>query len=174
VIANAAQLRHVDGRSRGPSRIPQDSWTPTSSEWPRRFTRSLGRCAASERHPGRHRQRRRLSRLPGGSAYSASKSAAITYLRVCAWSSAARACRGHDLSRLHSTPMTAANRYPMPFIIDATRRPGGSPRAIAAKTPLRGHPLAEWRSFVRASPSAALAVRPVVRQRPRKARGLPL
>lgn len=58
--------------------------------------------------------------LPGAGAYSASKSAAVTYLE-----SLRVECRGSGVSVVTiapgyiATPMTAANPYPMPFILPA-------------------------------------------------------
>jgi short-subunit dehydrogenase len=72
--------------------------------------------------------------LPGGGAYSASKSAAITYLeslRVELHGSGVAVvtiCPGYI-----RTPMTAVNRYPMPFIMDANEAAGRFARAIARK-----------------------------------------
>ncbi|HEY6720037.1 MAG TPA: SDR family oxidoreductase [Burkholderiales bacterium] len=72
--------------------------------------------------------------LPGGSAYSASKSAAITYLeslRVELHGSGVAVvtiCPGYI-----RTPMTAGNRYRMPFIMDADEAAPRFARVIAGK-----------------------------------------
>lgn len=72
--------------------------------------------------------------LPGATAYSASKAAAIRYLeglRVELWPSGVRVvtiCPGYI-----ATPMTAANPYPMPFIIDAEDAARRFARAIDAQ-----------------------------------------
>src|SRR5262249_24026353 len=72
--------------------------------------------------------------LPGGSAYSASKAAAISYLeslRVelhASGVSVVTICPGYI-----RTPMTAENRYRMPFLIDADDAARRMARVIAAK-----------------------------------------
>jgi len=72
--------------------------------------------------------------LPGGGAYSASKSAAITYLeslRVELRGSGVAVvtlCPGYI-----RTPMTASNRYRMPFIMDADEAARRFARVIARK-----------------------------------------
>jgi len=72
--------------------------------------------------------------LPGGSAYSASKWPLYTYLESPARGAprlgvaVVTICPGYI-----RTPMTAANRYPMPFIIDADEAARRFARAIAAK-----------------------------------------
>lgn len=72
--------------------------------------------------------------LPGASAYSASKAAAIRYLeslRVELRGSGVQVttiCPGFI-----ATPMTARNPYPMPFIIDAGEAARRFARAIAAR-----------------------------------------
>jgi len=72
--------------------------------------------------------------LPGGGAYSASKSAAITYLESLrvelhgSGISVVTICPGYI-----RTPMTAANRYRMPFLIDADDAARRMARLIAAK-----------------------------------------
>jgi short-subunit dehydrogenase len=74
--------------------------------------------------------------LPGGSAYSASKAAAISYLeslRVELRDSGVRVstiCPGYV-----STPMTIANPYPMPFLLSAEAAARKIVRAIARGTP---------------------------------------
>jgi len=113
------------------------------------FTRSLRRC-------GRKRAARwsespasgRLSRPARGSAYSASKSAAITYLeslRVELYGSGVAVvtiCPGYI-----RTPMTAANRYRMPFIIGRGRGgPAVRARHRGKNAALRSSP-GRWRSF---------------------------
>jgi short-subunit dehydrogenase len=113
--------------------------------------------------------------LPGGSAYSASKSAAITYLeslRVELHGSGVAVvtiCPGYI-----RTPMTAANRYPMPFIIDADEAARRFARVIARK---RRFAVIPWQmalvSFVLRHLPRWLFDRLFARA-PRKARGLPL
>ena len=72
--------------------------------------------------------------LPGGSAYSASKSAAITYLESLrvelhgSGVSVVTICPGYI-----RTPLTADNRYRMPFLIDADDAARRMARVIAAK-----------------------------------------
>ncbi len=72
--------------------------------------------------------------LPGGGAYSASKSAAITYLE-----SLRVELRGSGVAVVTICPgyirtaMTAANRYRMPFIIEAEDAAPRFARAIAGK-----------------------------------------
>ncbi len=72
--------------------------------------------------------------LPGGGAYSASKSAAITYLESLrvelhgSGVSVVTICPGYV-----RTPMTAGNRYPMPFLMDADEAAWRMARAIAAR-----------------------------------------
>jgi NAD(P)-dependent dehydrogenase (short-subunit alcohol dehydrogenase family) len=72
--------------------------------------------------------------LPGGGAYSASKSAAITYLESLrvelhgSGVSVVTICPGYI-----RTPMTAANRYRMPFLIDADEAARRMARVIEAK-----------------------------------------
>ena len=73
--------------------------------------------------------------IPGGGAYSASKSAAITYcesLRVelrCSGVSVVTICPGYI-----RTPMTAVNKFKMPFLIDVDEAVKRFARAIEAKT----------------------------------------
>ncbi len=73
--------------------------------------------------------------IPGGGAYSASKSAAITYcesLRVelCGSGiSVVTICPGYI-----RTPMTAVNKFKMPFLIDVDEAARRFARAIDAKT----------------------------------------
>ena len=73
--------------------------------------------------------------LPGASAYSASKAAAISYLeslRVELHDSGVKVvtiCPGYI-----KTPMTALNPYPMPFIIDADEAAARMARAIKRQT----------------------------------------
>lgn len=72
--------------------------------------------------------------LPGGGAYSSSKSAAITYLESLrvelhgSGVSVVTICPGYI-----RTPMTAGNRYRMPFLIDADNAARRMARVIAAK-----------------------------------------
>ncbi len=112
--------------------------------------------------------------LPGGGAYSASKSAAITYLESLrvelhgSGISVVTICPGYI-----RTPMTSANRYRMPFLIDADDAAQRMARLIAAK---RRFAVVPW-------PMALVSV--VLRRlprwlfdrlfahAPRKARGLP-
>jgi short-subunit dehydrogenase len=74
--------------------------------------------------------------LPGGGAYSASKSAAITYLeslRVELYGSGVSVvtiCPGYI-----RTPMTAKNRYRMPFLMDADEAARRIARVITARRP---------------------------------------
>jgi len=112
--------------------------------------------------------------LPGGSAYSASKSAAITYLeslRVELHGSGVAVvtiCPGYI-----RTPMTAANRYRMPFIMDADEAARRFARVIAGK---RRFAVIPWQMAI-----VSLVLRHLPRwlfdrlfaRAPRKARGLP-
>lgn len=112
--------------------------------------------------------------LPGGSAYSASKSAAVTYLeslRVELHGSGVAVvtiCPGYI-----RTPMTAANRYRMPFIIDADEAAPRFARVIARK---RRFAVIPWQMAL-----VSLVLRNLPRwlfdrlfaRAPRKARGLP-
>lgn len=112
--------------------------------------------------------------LPGGAAYSASKSAAITYLeslRVelhASGVSVVTICPGYI-----RTPMTAANRYRMPFLIDADDAAGRMARVISAK---RRFAVIPWQMAL-----VSILLRRVPRwlfdrlaaRAPRKARGLP-
>ena len=72
--------------------------------------------------------------LPGAGAYSASKSAAITWLealRVELYGSGVDVvtiCPGFI-----ATPLTAVNRYPMPFLLGAPQAARRIARAIGAK-----------------------------------------
>ena len=113
--------------------------------------------------------------LPGGGAYSASKSAAITYLeslRVELHGSGVAVvtiCPGYI-----RTAMTASNRYRMPFIIDADDAARRFARAIAGK---RRFAVIPWQMAL-----VSFALRRLPRwlfdrlfaRAPRKARGLPL
>ncbi|HEY6240273.1 MAG TPA: SDR family oxidoreductase [Burkholderiales bacterium] len=113
--------------------------------------------------------------LPGGSAYSASKSAAITYLeslRVELHGSGVAVvtiCPGYIRS-----PMTAANRYRMPFIMDADEAAPRFARVIAGK---RRFAVIPWQMAL-----VSIVLRHLPRwlfdrlfaRAPRKARGLPL
>ena len=113
--------------------------------------------------------------LPGGGAYSASKSAAIKYLeslRVELHGSGVAVvtiCPGYI-----RTAMTASNRYRMPFIIDADEAARRFARAIAGK---RRFTVIPWQmalaSFVLRRLPRWLFDRLFARA-PRKARGLPL
>jgi len=113
--------------------------------------------------------------LPGGGAYSASKSAAITYLeslRVELYGSGVAVvtiCPGYV-----RTPLTAVNRYRMPFIIDAEDAARRIARAIARK---RRFAVIPWQmalvSFVLRRIPRWLYDRLFARA-PRKPRGLPL
>lgn len=73
--------------------------------------------------------------LPGAGAYSASKSAAISYLeslRVELYGSGVAVvtvCPGYI-----ATPMTAGNPYPMPFILSAEAAAGKIARAVASRS----------------------------------------
>ena len=111
--------------------------------------------------------------LPGGGAYSASKSAAITYLESLrvelhgSGVSVVTICPGY----IH-TPMTAGNRYPMPFLIDADDAARRIARVIASR---RRFAVIPWRMAL-----VSVVLRWVPRwlydrlfaQAPRKARGL--
>lgn len=112
--------------------------------------------------------------LPGGGAYSASKSAAITYLeslRVELHGSGVYVvtiCPGYI-----RTPMTAVNRYRMPFLIDADDAARRMARVIAAK---RRFAVIPWQMAL-----VSIVLRGLPRwlfdrlaaRAPRKARGLP-
>jgi short-subunit dehydrogenase len=84
--------------------------------------------------------------LPGATAYSASKAAAIRYLeglRVELRSSGVKVvtiCPGYI-----RTPMTAKNPYPMPFIIDA---PDAAQRFAAAIDSGRGYHVIPWQMAI--------------------------
>ena len=113
--------------------------------------------------------------LPGGGAYSASKSAAITYLE-----SLRVELRGSGVAVVTICPgyirtaMTASNRYPMPFIIDADEAARRFAGAIARK---RRFTVIPWQMAL-----VSFALRHLPRwlfdrlfaRAPRKARGLPL
>jgi hypothetical protein len=112
--------------------------------------------------------------LPGGGAYSASKSAAITYLESLrvelhgSGVSVVTICPGYI-----RTPMTAANVYRMPFLIDADDAARRMARVIAARRRLAVIP---WQMAL-----VAIVLRLLPRWlydrlaagAPRKARGLP-
>ncbi|HET7765980.1 MAG TPA: SDR family oxidoreductase [Burkholderiales bacterium] len=112
--------------------------------------------------------------LPGGGAYSASKSAAITYLESLrvelhgSGVSVVTLCPGYI-----RTPMTAENRYRMPFLIDADDAARRMARVIAARRRLAVIP---WQMAL-----VSLVLRRLPRWvfdrlfagAPRKARGLP-
>ena len=112
--------------------------------------------------------------LPGGGAYSASKSAAITYLESLrvelhgSGISVVTICPGYI-----RTPMTAANRYRMPFLIDADDAALRMARVIAAR---RRFAVIPWQMAL-----VSLVLRRLPRwlfdrlfaNAPRKARGLP-
>ena len=112
--------------------------------------------------------------LPGAGAYSASKSAAIAYLeslRVELHGSGVvvvTICPGYI-----RTPMTAVNRYRMPFIIDAGDAARRIARAIARK---RRFAIIPWQMAL-----VAFVLRRLPRwlydrlfaRAPRKPRGLP-
>jgi short-subunit dehydrogenase len=111
--------------------------------------------------------------LPGGGAYSASKAAAITYLESLrvelhgSGVSVVTICPGYV-----RTPLTAANSYRMPFLIDADDAARRIGRIVAAK---RRFAVVPWRMAL-----VAVVLRRVPRwlfdrlfaQAPRKARGL--
>jgi hypothetical protein len=112
--------------------------------------------------------------LPGGGAYSASKSAAITYLESLrvelrgSGVSVVTLCPGYI-----RTPMTAANRYRMPFLIDADEAARRMARVISAK---RRFAVIPWQMAL-----VSIVLRRLPRwlydrmaaRAPRKARGLP-
>jgi short-subunit dehydrogenase len=112
--------------------------------------------------------------LPGGGAYSASKSAAITYLESLrvelhgSGVSVVTICPGYV-----RTALTARNRYPMPFLIDADDAARRMARVIAAR---RRFAVIPWRMGL-----VAVVLRALPRwlfdrlfaRAPRKARGLP-
>jgi NAD(P)-dependent dehydrogenase (short-subunit alcohol dehydrogenase family) len=112
--------------------------------------------------------------LPGGGAYSASKSAAVTYLeslRVelhASGVSVVTICPGYI-----RTPLTAQNRYRMPFLIDADDAARRMARVIAAR---RSFAVIPWQmalvGFVLRRLPRWLYDRLFARA-PRKARGLP-
>jgi short-subunit dehydrogenase len=61
-----------------------------------------------------------LRGLPGASAYSASKAAAIRYLEALRVENRSRGVRVTTICPGYiATPMTAANPYPMPFLLEA-------------------------------------------------------
>jgi len=112
--------------------------------------------------------------LPGGGAYSASKSAAITYLESLrvelhgSGVSVVTICPGYI-----RTPMTAKNRYRMPFLMDADEAARRMARVIAAK---RRFAVIPWQMAL-----VGIVLRRLPRWlydrlaagAPRKARGLP-
>jgi short-subunit dehydrogenase len=112
--------------------------------------------------------------LPGGGAYSASKAAAITYLESLrvelhgSGVSVVTICPGYI-----RTPMTAANRYRMPFLIDADDAARRMAHVIAAN---RRFAVIPWQMAL-----VAIVLRRLPRwlydrlaaRAPRKARGLP-
>jgi short-subunit dehydrogenase len=112
--------------------------------------------------------------LPGGGAYSASKSAVITYLeslRVELRGSGVAVvtiCPGYV-----RTPMTAVNHYRMPFMIDADDAARRFARAIAVK---RRFAVIPWQMAL-VAPVLRLLPRwlydRLFAHAPRKARGLP-
>lgn len=72
--------------------------------------------------------------LPGGSAYSASKSAAITYLESLRVELRSSGVAVTTVSPGYiATPMTAINPYPMPFILPAAVAAAKTARAIAQR-----------------------------------------
>jgi short-subunit dehydrogenase len=83
-----------------------------------------------------------LRGLPGASAYSASKAAAIRYLEALRVENRARGvtvttvCPGYI-----RTPMTAANPYPMPFILEADEAARRIARVIDAR---RAYAIVPW------------------------------
>jgi len=113
--------------------------------------------------------------LPGSGAYSASKAAAITYLESLraelhgSGVAVVTICPGYI-----RTPMTAVNRYSMPFIIDADDAARRIARAIARRRRLAVIP---WQMAIAA---AVLRILPgwlydrLFARAPRKERGLPL
>ena len=112
--------------------------------------------------------------LPGGGAYSASKAAAITYLESLrvelhgSGVSVVTICPGYV-----RTPLTAQNRYRMPFLIDADDAARRMARVIAAQ---RRFAVIPWRMGL-----VGVVLRALPRwlfdrlfaRAPRKARGLP-
>jgi short-subunit dehydrogenase len=112
--------------------------------------------------------------LPGGGAYSASKSAAITYLESLrvelhgSGVSVVTICPGYI-----RTPMTAKNRYRMPFLMDADEAARRMARVIAAR---RRFAVIPWQMAL-----VGIVLRRLPRWlydrlaagAPRKARGLP-
>jgi NAD(P)-dependent dehydrogenase (short-subunit alcohol dehydrogenase family) len=112
--------------------------------------------------------------LPGGGAYSASKSAAVTYLESLRVElhgtgvSVVTICPGYI-----RTPLTEQNRYPMPFLLDADDAARRMVRVIAAK---RSFAVIPWQMAL-----VAFVLRRLPRwlydrlfaRAPRKARGLP-
>ncbi len=112
--------------------------------------------------------------LPGGGAYSASKSAAITYLESLraelhgSGVSVVTICPGYI-----RTPMTAANRYRMPFLIDADDAARRMARVIAAR---RRFAVIPWQMALVSSVLRALPrwlFDRLAARAPRKTRGLP-
>ena len=113
--------------------------------------------------------------LPGAGAYSASKAAAITWLESLrielsgSGVSVVTVCPGYI-----ATPMTQANRYRMPFLLDADEAARRIARAIAAKRRVAVIP---WQM---ALASLALRAMPgwlferLSARAPRKSRDLPL
>jgi len=112
--------------------------------------------------------------LPGGGAYSASKSAAITYLESLrvelrgSGVSVVTICPGYI-----RTPLTAGNRYRMPFLIDPDDAARRMVRVIAAK---RRFAVIPWQMAL-----VSVVMRRLPRwlydrlfaRAPRKSRGLP-
>jgi short-subunit dehydrogenase len=84
--------------------------------------------------------------LPGGGAYCASKAAAISYLESLRVELHGSGVRVVTISPGYvRTPMTAVNRFPMPFLMDAERF---AARAVDAIERGRSHVVIPWQMAV--------------------------
>ena len=113
--------------------------------------------------------------LPGASAYSASKSAARTWLEALrvelagSGVSVVTLCPGYI-----DTPMTRVNKYRMPFIVSAEDAARRFARAIAAKKRLAVIPWQMGLLFLVLRAAPAWLFDMFARRAPRKSRDLPL
>ena len=104
--------------------------------------------------------------LPGASAYSASKAAAISYLESLRVELAGSGvavitiCPGYI-----ATPMTAGNPYRMPFLISAERAASADRARDRAQAPVLRPSLADGARRTRAARRAPTSLRPAVPQR---------